>query len=1202
MTTKMNSEFSDDPNELVSRALSSAYQGRYAEAEQLFQRIVAKLARDLGEEHPDTLTSASNRAAILERLGRYEEAEKVYSRVLEVRHRLLGTEHPDTLATTHELAGLYASKGQFQKAETLYVRVLTAREHQLGKEDPETLTSANDLASLYQRQGRYREAEEIYERVLLSSGRILGPADPDTLTSGTNLAAVYARLGKYSAAENLYRRMISGFECTLGEDHPDTLTAKYNCAELYARQGRYGEAEQSFEQLMAAFERLLGAEHPDTLNAASSLAGVSARLGRYRAAEQLYERVLIGFEQVLGAEHPETLNCINNLALLYTKQGRYVDAETLNTRVLAQREQVLGTEHPDTLISINNLAGVYQLQGRYREAEGLYERGLAAQRRVLGGEHLYTLKMSNNLAGLYVEEGRWLEAEELHNHVVAALDRLLGSEHPDTLNAMNDLAALYARVPKRSEEGRDLYLRVVSARRKVLGSEHPDTLRSINNLALTHLRRKEFVDAELLFRQALPAQERNLGAAHPDTLTSMNNLALLCTLQGRVDESENFYRRALSGSNETLGRDHPRTLTTLNNVASLRAFKGERIEAFGLMKDVQESETRRLSSRLGISSAKQNLLAIQQAEAKLHAFISLVWREFQHSAEHVRLAIDLVLRRKGLGLETAIIQRGELLSGRYPNLESEIRAWVQLRDQVARKSLAIPSDETPEQYRQMLAALEKRLEQMERELARQIPELDLEENLHSVDCHVVALALPEGSSLVEFLRFNVFNFDAIAGKGDRWGSARYVAFVLPAGRPHAVRMVDLGEAEAIDAMIRAFRQSAGGWQAGKQLRSAVLDKVLTPEGAEPIWTAVPRRQRLLLATDGELNLLPFEALPVDGRYLIDHYEISYLGTGRDLLRLQEKADVEPGEAVVAADPAFDLTGTGTAGVGTRGGLSRDLEREGIAFPPLPGTRLEGERIGRRLGVRPRVGEEVLEKWVKSLRSPRVLHIATHGYFLSDQKAVNGDGPEWLGTQDENTFQLLGRTLQNPMLRSGLALAGSQSWLDRKPVPEDVEDGLLTAEDIATMDLRGTEMVVLSACQTALGEARHGEGVFGLRRGFLLAGAKTVVMSLWKVDDLAAVLLMDRFYENLLKPATDAERMSRSEALREAQRYLRKEVTIGQIKAEWLSDEMIARLAQGAAEVRKRLQWWRNQSDDFHPFREPYYWASFILVGQTGPIG
>lgn len=297
------------------------------------------------------------------------------------------------------------------------------------------------------------------------------------------------------------------------------------------------------------------------------------------------------------------------------------------------------------------------------------------------------------------------------------------------------------------------------------------------------------------------------------------------------------------------------------------------------------------------------------------------------------------------------------------------------------------------------------------------------------------------------------------------------------------------------------------------------------------------RKRLFLAPAGDLFRLPFEVLPTDdGRYLIDEYYISYLSTGRDVLRFEAPTTGQPTEPIVAADPDFNFGDSESMIVPENtkllGRQSRDLDRGRWHFGHLPGTRQEGEQIAKMLTVQPWVQQAVLETRLKASRSPRILHIATHGFFLPDQKRdLNKEqfGLETIGGISESRIdRLLGAKLENPLLRSGLALAGANTWLKGSELPPQAEDGILTAEDVSGLDLLDTELVVLSACETGLGEVHTAEGVFGLRRSFVLAGAKTLVMSLWKVPDKQTQELMEKFYRRVL------EGRSRTDALREAQ--------------------------------------------------------------------
>ncbi len=321
--------------------------------------------------------------------------------------------------------------------------------------------------------------------------------------------------------------------------------------------------------------------------------------------------------------------------------------------------------------------------------------------------------------------------------------------------------------------------------------------------------------------------------------------------------------------------------------------------------------------------------------------------------------------------------------------------------------------------------------------------------------------------------------------------------------------------------------------------------------------------------------------------MIDDFEISYVSVGRDILRFGTKSTFPPGESVIIADPDFDLGGSFDDGLGK----TIQQGRAGLHFDRLCGTRLEGEWIGKLLDVQPWLQEDALEARLKTSRSPRIVHLATHGFFL--EKAETKDTPLFEGAIDA-PGRLSGRGMENPMLRSGLALAGANTWINHGTPPEEAEDGLLTAEDVTGLNLLDSDLVVLSACDTGLGEIHVGEGVFGLRRALVLAGATTLIRSLWKVDDLATAILMNRLYENLL------EGQRRDEALRKGQIYVR-DLSLGEIRKEWLDLGTINSRSGGDVVLRSWLEHFATLPATYRPFVEPYYWGAFICQGDTGPL-
>ncbi|WP_414569508.1 CHAT domain-containing protein [Nostoc sp. CCY 9925] len=639
----------------------------------------------------------------------------------------------------------------------------------------------------------------------------------------------------------------------------------------------------------------------------------------------------------------------------------------------------------------------------------------------------------------------------------------------------------------------------------------------------------------------------------------------------RGAKAESLYHQALDLKRKILGEEHPDVASCLNNLAILYGAINREVEAMILMKQVALINNQIIGQIFSSVSESTRMAYLKTLQGNIHSFLSLIVQSSCGSSTEVQAGLDLVLQRKAIGAEALAAQRDAVLGGQYPHLASQLRKLTNLRMQIGQKTLAGSGSGSFQAHQQRLAELNHQKEEQEAELARQIPEMNLTQKLRSVDRYAVANALPKDSVLVEFVHLDIFDFKAVPAQGGlRWQPPHYIAFVLPAQEPDNVFLIDLGQAAPINLMIATFRASITGENELDNYHREVLPDNSSPSEDildvigdnrhgrpytvgyktdvsngtalrellfDPLKVAIGDRKRLFLAPDGDLTRLPFEVLPTDdGRYLIDEYYISYLSTGRDVLRFEVPTTGQSTDPIVAADPDFDFADgdriPASENTPLSGRQSRDLDRGGWHFTRLPGTRQEGEQIAKMLKVKPWIEQAVLEASLKACRSPRILHIATHGFFLPDQKRDFNSEQLSLqmigGMNDKGWNRLSGVGLENPLLRSGLALAGANTWLKGSELHPEAEDNMLTAEDVSGLDLLDTELVVLSACETGLGHVHTGEGVFGLRRSFVLAGAKTLVMSLWKVPDQQTQELMEKFYRRLL------EGRSRTDALRETQ--------------------------------------------------------------------
>jgi tetratricopeptide (TPR) repeat protein len=329
--------------------------GRWKDAENAFIQVTDTYIRELGSEHPSTLTCMGRLASTYRNQGRWTDAEKIEINVIEMRKKVLGEEHLDTLTGMSNLAATYHDQGRWKEGEMLEVRVIEVRKVVLGEQHPDTLTGMANLALTYQYQGRWKEAEALSLQVIEARKIVLGEEHPHTLTSMSNLAITRCSEERWDEAEELDMRVLKIREKILGEEHPSTLVSVQNLASVRWNQERWKESEKLYVRAIEARKRVLGEEHPSTLTSLHSLASVYWKQGRWKEAEELETRVVETETRVLGKEHPETLASMANLAYIYKSRGRKDDAISLLAECCQLRGQVIGLQHPDTTLSLSTL-------------------------------------------------------------------------------------------------------------------------------------------------------------------------------------------------------------------------------------------------------------------------------------------------------------------------------------------------------------------------------------------------------------------------------------------------------------------------------------------------------------------------------------------------------------------------------------------------------------------------------------------------------------------------------------------------------------------------------------------------------------------------------------------------------------------------------------------------------------------------------
>ncbi|NEP26593.1 CHAT domain-containing tetratricopeptide repeat protein, partial [Moorena sp. SIO3I6] len=928
--------------------------------------------------------------------GKYNEAIPLAEQALAIRKKIFVNNHLDVATSLNYLALLYKLQGRYAEAIPLAEQALAIRKKVLGDNHLDVAASLNNLAELYKLQARYAEAEPLYQQSLAITKQQLGDNDLYVATGLNNLALLYKLQARYTEAESLYQKSLDIRTQQFGDNHFYVATSLNNLAELYKLQGRYAEAENLYQQSLAITKQQFGDNDFYVASSLNNLAGLYQYQGRYAEAEHFYQQSLDIRKQQLGDNHPDVASSLNNLATLYVSQARYAEAEPLYQQSLAITKQQFGDNHPKVAATLNNLALLYFSQGRYAEAEPLFQQSLAIRKQQLGDNHPSVATGLNNLAGFYKLQERYAEAEPRFQQSLEIRKQQLGDNHPDVASSLNNLADLY------QDQGR-------------------------------------YAEAEHFYQQSLDIRKQQFGDNHPNVAESRNNLADLYKLQARYAEAEPLYQQALDINKQQLGDNHPKVAITLNNLARLSESQGNTSRAIELLSQGLRIEEYNLSENLVAGDERQKQDYMRKISGTTDWAISLNLQSAPNNLEATRLALKAIFERKGRILDV-LTNSLQILRQRIDDPQSQelLTELIATRTQHANLIFKKPEDfPSPDVYRKLLTEVENKAKQLSDQLSRRSAEF---RNLSQpITLEAIQKQIPADAALVELVRY------------ESLGKPHYAAYIIyPNGE---IKAKDLGEAEAIDKAVEKLRKRlrVSHPRTIKTLKAAGRD--LDEMVMQPVRQLLGETKTILLSPDATLNLIPFEALvDENNQYLVENYQITYLTSGRDLLRQNPNNNRQ--SPLVIANPNYQQQGEVVALDAYR---SIDLSQR--VFMPLKGTQQEAETISSIFSqALTLMGNKATKNALKQVKNPDFLHIATHGFFETSLKNQN--------------------YVDNPLLRSGLVFAG----VEKQQSGED--NGILTAYEGTLLNLVGTQLVVLSACDTGIGDISAGEGIYGLRRAFV----------------------------------------------------------------------------------------------------------------------
>ena len=1005
------------------------------------------------------------------------------------------------------------------------------------------------------------------------------------------------------------------------DGHPHLASSLNNLAFLLQKQGRLAQAEPHFRDALAIRQKLYPAArypqgHADLVGSLKSLAALLRAQGQLTQAEPLLRHALSMSRQLYSPTrypdgHSDLAASLNSLASVLRDQGHLTQAEPLLHDALAMRRKLYPPNrypdgHPHLAVSLTSLALLLQDQARLAQAEPLLRHALAMQRKLYPPArfpqgHPELAASLNNLANVLMDQGHLTQAEPLFRDALAMKRKLYPpirypEGHPDLALSLNSLASVL-RAQGHLTQAELLFHDALAMRRKLYPPNrypdgHPHLALSLNSLAGLFQAQGNLTQASPLFRDALAMQQKlypptSYPDGHPHLAGSLHNLANVLMDQGHLTQAEPLYRDALAMKRKLYPPirypdGHPDLAGSLNDLAFLLQRQDHLPQAEPLFRDALAMYRRLAVAHAEVRGEGEVLTLLGTQPGSQDGYLSLLQRQPELAPRGYttlwgsRSYLSRLAEQKRLAVTAAAV------SPAFRQLWEEL---VSLKQQRAQLLLApeVRDQETTKAREKLLEEWGRKINDLLAQVREGLPALQELQRLDNSTPADLQKALPQQAVFIDLLRYTFREYDpAKPGKEGEKRSLRYVAFLVTKDHVHHI---DLGPAGPLDAAVRQWRESLSS-------KNGAPDRTAPAPLRRLLWEPLekhfpPGTTTVYLCPDQQLCFLPWGALPGKkaDTVLLEEYSLAIVPHGPyllgQLLGSKEKEEKKTDLLVLGGvkyDDAPVLPAPTLADRGPDDPKAAPVQAAKGSWPYLRGTAQEAEAI-QKLAAKQKLKTHVLadkeagtERFKQELPRARIAHLATHGFF-ADPKFRS------VFQIDEKLFAMRGQERVGagallPSLLSGLVFAGANR-------PETPGRGIVTAEELFDLDLTGMELAVLSACETGLGEVGGGEGVFGLQRAFHVAGCRNVIASLWKVNDVATMVLMEEFYRNLWE-----KKLSKREALRQAQLtvYRNPEMVLRRAKemgVRGIEEEAQPLPAAGPAPARRS---------------PPAWWAAFLLSG------
>jgi CHAT domain-containing protein/Tfp pilus assembly protein PilF len=849
----------------------------------------------------------------------------------------------------------------------------------------------------------------------------------------------------------------------------------------------------------------------------------------YARAEPFLQRALRNQQKSLGAENPDVTKTLGSLGQLYRGARQFGKAEPFLQQALNNIRKVHGTDHPETASALNNLGELYLAAGQPDKAAPFLETALAVREKAAAPDGRELGSSLNNLAALKAAQGDFAQAKPLMERALKTLEKGLGPNDPAVAEILDNLGELNLTMgdPAKAEP---LLQRALESKERNLPPDDPSIAKTLNSLSAIHASRGDPAKAAALAERALQVTEKAAGPEHPETAASLNKLAKLYQKMGDKAKAAPLAERAAKIAEKTLGPEHAETAKSLDNQATLEVCQDDPARGSQLAKQAVQAKLKLLTAIVRYASDQQRLIYRERANPySLTAFLK-DGPEIASAILHYKAVVPDSM------LEDRLITQAASRNAETRDLVGRLRAT---KDGLAQLIFDLPSDVQPkaqERRQGEMKTLSAYLKVLEDNLEKQVAGLGRARRALSVTVDEVKAAIPQKAALLELVRYS-----RCAGGGG-WEECYGAVVLATSGDP---KWITLGAAAAIEKNITDLRSATQGQATAVASSEDPLTAVLQGLHKQlwaPIEPFLPADTKtIIISPDGALSLVPFATLlNSTNQFLAQNYSIRYVSSGRDLL--SEKKGLRKGPVFIFGGPDFSARSSATTTQSpATNAPAADPDRQELQTLPLPdlanstqeAAQIEVQAKRWDGPVRLLSGAEAGEAQWSAMNTPRIVHLATSGFFLPDAvedagaeerrgggglEALFGPGktntPAPATLMPESARMFAGPVpVKNLVQRSGVALAGAQATLKawgQGHIPPPGLDGMVLAQEVGGLKLEGAELVVVSGC-AELGSVQSGDSILALRRAFVQAGAENLLMTLRSGADEETPKMLEDFY-------------------------------------------------------------------------------------------